>query len=744
MDKRAFCILPFETTNPVSKKSNWKVDWRCVDRVLNKMHSPPTLWKWVDKIFSLSNSSTSKKRARTDDDDSALTSKKVKEGIQDESSKLDIVMFDQPDHHQQLNISSAKKTVIAFDETDHFDRLYQLSQVSPEKLDVKDFSSSDLNIINGILSQTVVYTPHNKLKYTLEKLEPTLGINDKFEVNDKPEKGDIEEASKKMISYGNYIEKLGYQIFNPSSCLVRAKLFNKPLKSMTVKAIPKPISKKKKDHPYTDSSEIFLVPDACYVSPFPKRMIKLAQTIPSILYKLEQRSLVAETKQKFNLPGLTEQTLFQAFCACSAREIVDYERLETLGDSFLKYATTFDLFLRFPEYDEGQLSLLRSKLVSNNHLYKMALKNGYEKLLFVQPFASKFWRPPVFNQGDKVVFKGYFPERKVSKKPLADFVESLIGAFYVDSGHDVAMKFMHSLDLVSKIVVNQFNGDEYRVDVDRLDKIQDLLDAPMNFGGNFGFDGDYFLESMASDLVIRSFPFEKIERVLNYKFQNRAILKEAFTHSSKSSHRNYQRLEFLGDSLIDWVLTRFFFNSYPKCTPAQLSELRQAAVSNECLARFTVKLGFDEFIIYNEATDIKNVIETYLEYLENQVIPLEEEEAKRKFAEDEEEGEVEQVGINQLRKHLDVSTTPNPTTKSAITHIEGPKILGDIFESVAGAIFVDSGYDLHVFWKVYKPILGKFLTLDKMDPAYVTKNPVRLFVEHFQMVGYSDQDIQFM
>lgn len=41
--------------------------------------------------------------------------------------------------------------------------------------------------------------------------------------------------------------------------------------------------------------------------------------------------------------------------------------------------------------------------------------------------------------------------------------------------------------------------------------------------------------------------------------------------------------------------------------------------------------------------------------------------------------------------------------------VEAPKPLGDVFESVAGAIFVDSGLDIKAVWKVYYPMLKKFI-----------------------------------
>ena len=74
------------------------------------------------------------------------------------------------------------------------------------------------------------------------------------------------------------------------------------------------------------------------------------------------------------------------------------ERLETIGDSFLKYAVTSFLYCTYPNIHEGKLSHLRSKQVSNLNLYRL----GSEKRLGELMVATKFephdnWLPPGFN-----------------------------------------------------------------------------------------------------------------------------------------------------------------------------------------------------------------------------------------------------------------------------------------------------------------------------------------------------------
>lgn len=79
----------------------------------------------------------------------------------------------------------------------------------------------------------------------------------------------------------------------------------------------------------------------------------------------------------------------------SANDGINLERLETIGDSFLKYAITTYLFCKYNTIHEGKLSYLRSRQVSNLHLYQL----GKRKLFGGCMVATKFnphdnWLPP--------------------------------------------------------------------------------------------------------------------------------------------------------------------------------------------------------------------------------------------------------------------------------------------------------------------------------------------------------------
>ena len=87
----------------------------------------------------------------------------------------------------------------------------------------------------------------------------------------------------------------------------------------------------------------------------------------------------------------------------------------------------------------------------------------------------------------------------------------------------------------------------------------------------------------------------------NIPFHNIAIYKEAFTHASyaNESHyvkKDYQRLEFMGDAVLQLYVSEFLFNLFPDVPEGTLTTLRSKLVREESLARFSRELGLGELL----------------------------------------------------------------------------------------------------------------------------------------------------
>lgn len=105
------------------------------------------------------------------------------------------------------------------------------------------------------------------------------------------------------------------------------------------------------------------------------------------------------------------------------------ERLEYLGDAVLSAVVAHELFLRFPEKDEGALTKMRSRIVNRHNMNQLALKMGLNQLIRTQPLAD--------------IAQTHIP---------GDALEALIGAIYLDRGYKQTYRF-----ILKKIINKQPN-----------------------------------------------------------------------------------------------------------------------------------------------------------------------------------------------------------------------------------------------------------------------------------------------
>ena len=88
---------------------------------------------------------------------------------------------------------------------------------------------------------------------------------------------------------------------------------------------------------------------------------------------------------------------------------------------------------------------------------------------------------------------------------------------------------------------------------------------------------------------------DKLQKVLNYDFSDIGLLKLALTHRSANKINN-ERLEFLGDSLLGYIIAEALYNKFPSAVEGELSLIRATFVNNENLADIARQIGLGEFI----------------------------------------------------------------------------------------------------------------------------------------------------
>lgn len=99
-----------------------------------------------------------------------------------------------------------------------------------------------------------------------------------------------------------------------------------------------------------------------------------------------------------------------------------------------------------------------------------------------------------------------------------------------------------------------------------------------------------------------------IEEVIGYKFANSLLLAEALTHPSLAYETqrprfDNQRLEFLGDAVIQLVLTEWLYETFPGFNEGKLTKMRARLVSGEALSHFAKSIGLGGYVLMGKGEE---------------------------------------------------------------------------------------------------------------------------------------------
>ncbi|CAF1083057.1 unnamed protein product, partial [Didymodactylos carnosus] len=389
---------------------------------------------------------------------------------------------------------------------------------------------------------------------------------------------------------------------------------------------------------------------------------------------------------------LTSDILFQVCTRHSTGENTDMENLEILGDCFLKLAVSMSMYYKNPQENAGYLTVAKTKLISNATLYRCVIRKKLKCYLYAQKIVYRGkdanWLPPGYIVNDdncnkmiddddkKNVYtlgSKCYTKQVTKRKAFADMLEAMIGATLITSGYGCAMKLMEWLGL------NVFPKDEN----DSIAALPSIICCD---------------HSEAIEQLIISFyeknNFQNVEKILNYRFKNKAYLIAAFTHPSNFANRLtlcYERLEFLGDAVLDFLVTREIFMKNKTITPSTVTDIRQDLANNGRLAYIFVALDLSRYILHHSTTLFQQISSyAQLEHSET------------------------------LHDRLDKDI-------AAYADATAPKALADVFEAIVGAIFLDSQNSLQTVWRVIEPFMRNYIEKSISSPNL---NPVRYITEY--------------
>ncbi|KAJ6025012.1 hypothetical protein N7540_005809 [Penicillium herquei] len=291
----------------------------------------------------------------------------------------------------------------------------------------------------------------------------------------------------------------------------------------------------------------------CTLARLPARKALFGLLVSAILDRIEVVLVAQRLKDSFLSPLQFKNIghIITAITTPLAQARTDYQVYEFFGDSILKFTVSVNLFFQNPTWPEGYLSSNRDKIVKNKRLADAARSAELESFILNKRFTPGKWDAPLIAQ--KLAKS---PDKQtLSSKVLADVVEALIGAAFMDGGmskaQDCVQLFLPEVEFLSHHMTNV-----------------NLSPTPRG----------------SSKLIDQNV----LADVIGYTFKDASLLTEALTHPSCEhdvTTQSYQRLEYLGDSVLDMVLVSILISQRRKAlTQGQMTIIKHALVNANLLA----------------------------------------------------------------------------------------------------------------------------------------------------------------
>ncbi|MGM9927483.1 MAG: ribonuclease III [Bacillus sp. (in: firmicutes)] len=109
---------------------------------------------------------------------------------------------------------------------------------------------------------------------------------------------------------------------------------------------------------------------------------------------------------------------------------------------------------------------------------------------------------------------------------------------------------------------------------------------------------------------IKNMKFEQFQQDIGFQFLNERLLKQAFTHSSyvnehrRKPYEDNERLEFLGDAVLELTVSRYLYKKYPLMSEGELTKLRAAIVCEPSLVKFANALSFGKLVLLGKGEEL--------------------------------------------------------------------------------------------------------------------------------------------
>ncbi|KAF0759177.1 endoribonuclease Dicer-like, partial [Aphis craccivora] len=449
--------------------------------------------------------------------------------------------------------------------------------------------------------------------------------------------------------------------------------------------------------------------------------------------------------------GLNQSDILKILTPVFCNDIFNYERNKIYGDSFLKFAVSLVLYDAFQSDNVKVLTGLKTKIIGNQNLFYVGRNLNLGSYLMLNEYNTNMnWIPPCFGvsqqiikiieenncslealhqiilpRGDQITgmlsdktltkikedtskFNKYLPlditnitnkdnlphfgcslinlltyKQTVPDETVADSVKSLIGTYVFKYGVEIGFKVLHGLGVIPFI--------------------------PKEFNETFNHKP---IKNVYIDLKISNIlpGYELLEQRIGYSFKNKHLLTQALIHPTYhlGSIDCFQRLEFLGDAILDFLITSYIIQHCNDTTPDEITDIRSSLVNNITFSSLSTRIGLHRFILA-KSLEMTEAIDRFYK--------------------------IQQKNNHKIWQEVLYLIEENDCRE--VKSIDVPKVLGDLFKALIAAIYLDCNRDLNFVWTIcYKLMeneINEFCT-------YIPKNPIRILQDTGLWPNFSKPD----
>ena len=91
--------------------------------------------------------------------------------------------------------------------------------------------------------------------------------------------------------------------------------------------------------------------------------------------------------------------------------------------------------------------------------------------------------------------------------------------------------------------------------------------------------------------------YSKLEKCLDYQFKNKNLIIEALTHKSFKKPYNNERLEFLGDAVLNLIVGEYLYTKFPKSNEGELSKIRASLVNETGFTKLANEINLGDIYL---------------------------------------------------------------------------------------------------------------------------------------------------